>query len=139
VESHAGLTCAARTCEGKQAYVIAGEQLLDFCQLPFSAYEWSRLGGKVVRAAFEGEERRKIGRQAGSHYLIDSLRVNEVPEAVLTHVQHGHTWGKGIPDKPCCNLGEEGLPTMSRGEEAGDAIEGWAGVVSVLHLRRAYM
>src|SRR5436305_1724850 len=94
-----------------------------------AANEGGRLGGQVVGAVIERLYGWEVRGQIGYQHLEYALRVLKVFQAVLAQVAYAHAGWQRVAHKFVSGLGQQGLASVTRGEQPGDTVEGRSHVV----------
>ncbi len=123
LQAQARLACAARTCQGEQAHILAAQQTLDGAQFLLAPDEWCELGGQVVGIDLERSRAREVGREIRDHQLEEASGASQILEAVFSQVAQAHLFRQVLLHEGSGCLGEQHLPPVRRAHDARGAVD----------------
>ncbi len=103
---------------GQREQTRPPEQLHPSSDLHLPTHERRQLGGEVHRD-LKGPEWRELVEETVDHDIVEVLGVNEVLEPVGSLASHRDAVGEIVLDQRTRGVGEDDLPTPSRGGDAG--------------------
>ncbi len=126
---------ASRPGQGEQTG--GGKKAFDLRHLALAPDKAGDLRGQIVRKDLKRPQGRKLVRQIIDHELEDALGLAKVLQPPLAEIAKGDFGREGFAHAVRRDMGEQGLPAVADGEDAGHPIERGAEVVVVALFRLA--